>query len=968
MPDFLFEGRIPSSKSLMNRALIVRSHATPRFFLSGESDAEDVVFLRKALGKIEDGKEYYLGDGGTTLRFFALRAARESGTFTLKVSDRLFRRPQKALQEVLGSLGVQMESGDNLFTITSKGWQAPSKALKVPVGDSSQFASAVVLNAWELPYDLEISLEGQRASESYLKMTLELCRHAGMTILETPTGLKIPRDQKVQMKSYSVESDLSSVFSIAALAALGGQATFLEIPEKSLQPDRRFAEIFRQMGVPVEHRDQRLIVRKASELKAIDVDLGESPDLVPVLSIVCAFAKGRSILKGAPQLRHKESDRIQSSALLLKKMGVVVTERDDGLEIEGNPDLKPGEFEFDPDKDHRLAMAAGVLIRLGWPLSLKEPEVVHKSFPEFWHILKTGPHLVVGHRGTGKTSLIERLSPSAAQDLDAEIEKKSGQDVFTIFRDHGEEGFRQKEISILKEVVAKASPQTWIALGAGFRLDDEGFEKHGEILWARRDTDREGRVFLDRPRLDPTADPLVEFRLRARGRENLYSRYADRVYTIPEGLHRPGAIENKILLGSLSETGGVVTMFPIHRRGIPQLGADYYELRDDLLDPDEIHSLFHKLPPEKILYSVRRHKHIPEFIRKSGCWIDWALDFAYPEKDLVEYLASRLILSSHGTLKESLLDFRLYSKFNVHWKLSPPIESYEDLQEGHLWWKQSPETRSFLPRSAEGRWAWYRLWMKGRSRFNFWREGVGSSLDQPTLWQWLATPTRAESFAAVLGAPVYHSWTPTEHYSFFAERKMPVWPIDVREGEWGKALPFLQDLGLRYAAVTAPLKGRAFRTGTPSPLAQELGSVNTLFLDNKNCWHGHNTDLEGLVEALRPWPTKSVAIWGGGGTLPVLGKVLPEASAFSSTGGHLRQGSKPLVGPPEVVIWAAPRGTDLKWPSADWKPGLVIDLNYKEDSPGREYALRCKAKYVSGETMFRAQAEGQRQFWKEKEK
>lgn len=970
--DFRFEGKIPSSKSLLNRALILRSHANG-LRVDGDSDADDVVFLRKSLGKIEDGKEFYLGEGGTSLRFFALRAAREKGSFLIKGSERLFRRPQGALKEILSQLGVIVDSPvPNALQIRSAGWRDPGKPLKVSTSDSSQFASAVVLNAWNLHFDLELEFDGAITSESYFRMTLDLCREAGMEFEESPGRLKIPARQKIRLKRLHVEPDVSSLFSLAALCALGGRGKFVGIPEKSLQPDIAFIGLFERMGIPVHLEGGVLSVEKASSLKPIQADIGAMPDLAPVLAVVCAFAKGRSVLHGAPQLKHKESHRVRSTATLLRGLGVEVVERDDGFEIEGRPDLEPRAFDFDPDKDHRLAMAAGILNRLGWNIRITEPEVVNKSFPEFWHLLGAGPHLIVGHRGTGKTSFLNRLSEEDLTawglkdviDLDQEIEKRSGQAVFELFRNRGEEVFRQWELTTLKDLLREAPPSRWIALGAGVRLDEA--ELKGRVLWVRRDTDREGRVFLDRPRLDPSTDPLVEFRQRAKLREPLYQRHADAVYTMPEGLRIHDEIERKILAGDLEGTGGVVTLLSSHRRTIPQLGAHLYELRDDLLENDEIHSLFHKIPEEKILYSVRRGKQLPEIVRGSRCMIDWGLDGSYPDKEFIEEHADRLILSSHGTLKEALLDFRLYAKYGVRLKMSPMIESYEDLKAGHLWWSQDPAHRHFLPRSNEGRWAWYRLWMKGRSAINFWREGTGSSDDQPTLSSWLATPWGVETFAAVLGSPVHHSWTPAEHRAFFAAKGMPVWAIDIREGEWDKALPFLFDLGLRFAAVTSPLKGRAFRTARPTSLARELSSVNTLAWDEAHRhWIGHNTDLMGLEEAVRGLPTEHVAIWGGGGTLPVLGRVLPKASAFSATGGHLRQGSAPLAAPPTVVVWAAPRGPDLMWPPDNWKPELILDLNYKEDSPGREYALRVKARYVSGEAMFRAQAAGQREFWKD---
>lgn len=963
MGKFHFEGRLPSSKSLLNRALIIRSYKST-LQIRGETDAEDVTFLRKSTAKIEDGKEFYLGDGGTSLRFFTLRCAREKGSFVLKGTDRLFRRPQLALKEICDQLGVHLDfSVPAQVRVQSEGWQQPAGPLRIPTGESSQFASAVVLNSWDLPFDLELIFDGSVTSASYLRMTLDLCAQMGLRFEESAGRLLIPAGQKITGEQIAVEPDVSSLFSLATLAALNGEARFFEIPQKSLQPDLAFIDIFRAMGVPVEWDAGTLVVRKAGALVAGRWDLSLCPDLVPVLSVICAFAEGVSVLYGAPQLRHKESDRIQSAAKLLKAMGVKVVERPDGLEITGQPGLRPGTFDFDPDKDHRLAMAAGILNEIGWNIRIRDPDVVRKSFPEFWSLLKAGPHLLVGHRGTGKTSLMRRMAPSNSVDLDEEIERRSGQPVFELFKNRGEEIFRQWELTTIKEILREAGPHTWISVGAGLRLDEVEFR--GEIIWVRRDTDREGRVFLDRPRLDPSTDPLVEFRQRAKAREPIFARSADRTYTMPEGLAESDELEKKILCGDLEGTGGVVTLFPSHRRTLPQLGAHLYELRDDLLESEELMGLFHKFPEEKILYSVRKNKFVPEYVRRSKCLIDWGLDGSYPDKEFVEEFADRLILSSHGSHREALLDFRLYAKFPVRFKLSPVIESYDDLREVHQWWAQDPTHRHLLPRSSDGRWGWYRLWMKGKSAINFWREGGGSAEDQPTLYQWLASPFGVERFAAVLGAPVAHSWSPTEHRHFFAKFGMPMWAVEVREGEWDRAMPFLRELGLQFASVTAPLKGKAFRLCKPSELAAELESVNTLAWDEQaSQWRGHNTDLTGLAEAVLGLPSGPVAVWGGGGTLPVIGRVLPNSSAFSATKGHLRSGSKELQDLPKIVVWAAPRGSELMWPPDHWKPEIVFDLNYKEDSPGREYALRIKARYVSGEKMFRAQAREQREYWK----
>lgn len=963
MHEFHFEGRIPASKSLLNRAHIIRSY-NHDIVIAGDSDADDVIYMRKSLDRIQDGREFYMGEGGTSLRFFALRASRERGVFLLNGTERLFQRPQRELYNILEQFGsdVSMLSPQTL-QVRSRGWEKPKgQVLTINSQNSSQFASAVILNAWNMAFDLTLDLGETIISEPYFDMTLAMAKYAGLEFERDGNKITIPKMQKPNSVRFEMEPDMSSVASIAVMAALGGRAVFLEMPDKSVQPDERIFDFLRRMGARVERQGTSVVVEKAGRLKPIEVSLQECPDLFPVLSVACAFADGSSKLRGAPQLKHKESDRISSVEKLLTQMGIAFESRTDGLVIHGSPTVAHKEFSFDADHDHRMAMSAGILMRLGWNIHLTGKDSVNKSFPEFWSLLKVGSTLIVGHRGVGKTSFLQRITVEHKFDLDALTEQAAGQPIMDIFKNRGEDVFRQWEQKTLEQQLKKGPANQWICAGAGLRLDQ--IESPDRILWIRRETDDDGRVFLDRPRLEPMSDALGEFRLRAKMREPFYQRMASEVYTIPEGLKAFDEIENKILFESLNETGGSLTLLPRHRKTIPQWGANLYEFRDDILDLDEIRNLFYKLPESQVLYSVRKQKVVPDYILKSKCWLDFSLDDSYPEKELVEAHASRIILSSHGSIKDALLDFRLYLKFNVKWKMSPLISTYEELKQGHAWWLQDTQNRYFLPRSTDGRWLWYRLWMKGRSFLNFWREGVGAAPDQPTLYQWLATPRAPENFAAVLGAPVHHSWSPAEHRAFFAKYNFPFWPIEVQESEWDRALPFLQELGLRYAAVTSPLKGKALRSSKATPLAEELKSANTLvWEDSAKGWIGENTDLHGLKTASFQLPEGSVAMWGGGGTLHVLAKVFPQASAFSATSGRLRAGSPELHDSPEIVIWAAPRGEGLVWPPDHWKPSVVFDLNYKEDSPGREYALRVKAKYISGSMMFKAQAEQQQDFW-----
>ncbi|HEY8271499.1 MAG TPA: 3-phosphoshikimate 1-carboxyvinyltransferase [Pseudobdellovibrionaceae bacterium] len=389
MKTFRFQGRIPASKSLMNRSLIVQSFE-PALKLIGDSSCDDVTHLKLSLKKLSCNKPgqrtvFDCGEGGTTLRFLALRVSREKGEFLLKGTPRLLRRPQKEVKTLLKQLGAKVVFEKKGIRIISEGWKQPAEGIVLSAKDSSQFLSALFLNAWNLAFDLKITVRGKITSESYFLMTLKVLKDLGLKFSRRGNIFYIPRNQKVKLAQYTVESDLSSLFSVASFAGVSGKAIFKDFPKKSFQPDAAFTQVFKKMGIRNIQQGKILSVSSPKILKAVKVNLQNAPDLFPVLAVLCSFAEGRSVLFGAPQLAYKESNRIQKTAELLKKAGISCKPRKDGLEIQGRSGIIPvASFMFDPDKDHRLAMAAALLKYFGQEIKIKDPEVVCKSFPEFW--------------------------------------------------------------------------------------------------------------------------------------------------------------------------------------------------------------------------------------------------------------------------------------------------------------------------------------------------------------------------------------------------------------------------------------------------------------------------------------------------------------------------------------------------------------------------------------------------------
>ena len=603
---------------------------------------------------------------------------------------------------------------------------------------------------------------------------------------------------------------------------------------------------------------------------------------------------------------------------------------------------------------------------------------------------------LVGHRGSGKTSLLRRIAvylketkiPGRVFDLDEEVSRTVGKSVPQIFSEYGEDKFRELECDTLLNLARThemSSERVFLAVGAGYSGElpvPQSYQPHSHCIWVRRSTDSLGRIFMgqDRPRLDPRTSPIREYLSRFNERQNRYRKWADSELWVPEGFEKPNASEQALIFDGIRDFHAVLTLAPdvfsatsrpetwIQRR----LGWGLtLELRDDLLEPDRIRDLASRLPPERTLISLRKDPLKTQWATrlKAGTSWDWPAEWGRPPVGKPTYV------SLHAReARESVLDTgRKLEKTatpDARLKLSIEIRDFDELLQGHRWAAEDPDRRIFLPRSTDGRWRWYRLLLKGRSRLNFVREGDGSAPDQPTLLEWLRMTPGAYDFAAVLGDPVGHSRTPEEQEEFFRSHRMPVLAVPVSESDWRDgALDSLRELGLKAAAVTSPLKELAATApGTRSDLSERLKSVNTLvWLGGNLLWKGTNTDhpaLEKVIQDEIPMKTQ-IAVWGAGGTLSTIQSILPFASFFSARTAAKRETSPPLQSPPDAVIWGVGRSREdqMTWPPEEWKPKVVIDMNYSEDSPGREYALKTGARYVSGLALFKAQAEFQRQFW-----
>ncbi|MCB0356288.1 MAG: 3-phosphoshikimate 1-carboxyvinyltransferase [Bdellovibrionales bacterium] len=389
MKHFFYEGEISSSKSLMNRALVVSSFYS-NLNLTGFSLCDDVQKMKKATEQFLSGQNlaYDCGAAGTVFRFLSLRLARQPGQHQLTGTPRLFERPHDSLFKILKELKVDFELNSQKLTLRSKGWQWEN-SIEVDRSQTSQFLSGILLSGWELEKDLTLYWKSTVVSDAYFQMTVELLKNLGMRLDQQQDSITIYKNQKPTTSSYHVESDLSSCFAVATLAALSGEAKFKNFPVQSLQPDFEFIEIMKSMNISADITNHSLTIQRSNDLRPIEWNLVNCPDLFPVLCVLCAFVPGTSHLKGAPHLVHKESNRILKSAELIKKIHRDCEVTSDGIIIHGKSEREFTPFEFDTDHDHRMAFAAGICQYLGAPITIHHPEVVNKSFPEFWKILES---------------------------------------------------------------------------------------------------------------------------------------------------------------------------------------------------------------------------------------------------------------------------------------------------------------------------------------------------------------------------------------------------------------------------------------------------------------------------------------------------------------------------------------------------------------------------------------------------
>ncbi|MES2802713.1 MAG: shikimate kinase [Bdellovibrionota bacterium] len=564
--------------------------------------------------------------------------------------------------------------------------------------------------------------------------------------------------------------------------------------------------------------------------------------------------------------------------------------------------------------------------------------------------------ILIGHRGVGKSSLLERhaeyFSEIPGKDLDVVIAEKENQALIDIFNTRGEAAFRELEKKYFLELTT--GKDYCISVGAGF--NPELLPTDAEVVYVSRRTDADGRIFLNRPRLNPEVSALEESIQRYHTRESNFRKMASWVYHLPEGLCESDEIEESIFKKDFKIDNAYYTLsYEQEIKLWPNL--DKFELRTDVFSVENIKRITESYTDKRFLVSVRL---LVSALELRGLRVDWALECG----PIPAGVNAQIISLHEGEFVQALALIQQQPE-GKHLKFCPIVNSWDELIIGYQWQQEDSKNRSFLPRSPEGvksRWRWFRNLSWAKQKINF-VQGLKDFDDQPSVYEYLLSQNPKKQFGAVLGDPIHHSRTPATQGPNLLDYGM-ILAVPLTEDDFAQGISFLQELGLRFAAVTSPLKLKAAELIGVS--SSDVG-INSLFFQHLH-WAGISSDADGfetMVDEsdIPDLKNLKIAIWGGAGVISALKEVLPAAVEYSARSGE-RRDQKVDSFVPDVVIWAAPRVTGVQLPPASWKPKYILDLNYVENSMGLEYAQReSQAAYFSGLEMFYGQAKKQFKFW-----
>lgn len=399
--------QISGSKSETNRLFLLQA-LYPQIKIKNASNSDDSDVMLKALAVTQHPtpitQTINVHHAGTAMRFLtAYFAIQEGKEVVLTGSARMKERPIKILVDALNQLGAEITYEEQIGfpPLRIKGKKLSKNKVTLQANVSSQYISALLLIAPKLEKGLELTLEGEITSISYIKMTLSLLNEIGVKTLFENNLIKVTQHPSpITHHQIIVESDWSSAsywYSFIALAPIGTQISLASFKKNSLQGDANVVEIYEKFGVETIFNTYGITLQKVENLKpdsseneqakqTLNLDLNSCPDIAQTIAVTC-FGLGIACeLSGLHTLKIKETDRLQALQLELSKLGAIVTCTDDSIRIEKSQLIKEN-VVINTYNDHRMALSFAPLA-LKVPINIENADVVTKSYPNFWDDVK----------------------------------------------------------------------------------------------------------------------------------------------------------------------------------------------------------------------------------------------------------------------------------------------------------------------------------------------------------------------------------------------------------------------------------------------------------------------------------------------------------------------------------------------------------------------------------------------------
>ena len=383
--------KISGSKSESNRLLVLKS-IYQNLNIENLSDSDDSIVLKKYLDNLSENIDIH--HAGTAMRFLtALLSVKENKKFEITGSDRMKQRPIGVLVDALKNLGAEITYKDQIgfppLIISGKKILGGEIFLSAEI--SSQYITALILIAPMLEKGLIINLQGAIASKPYILMTLSILDKLGIKNKFENNKISVHPSDKIKDITVNVESDWSSVSYFYSIIAIS-KKSHLEIGsyfKNSIQGDKKLVEIYSKLGVKTEFIENKIFLEKDTECllpKNLDLDLTENPDIAQTIAVTC-FGLGISCnIKGLHTLKIKETDRLVALKNEIEKLGGKIEITDYSLKLYPSFEIKKN-ISIKTYNDHRMAMAFAPLSLLV-PIYIENPDVVTKSYKNFWSDLK----------------------------------------------------------------------------------------------------------------------------------------------------------------------------------------------------------------------------------------------------------------------------------------------------------------------------------------------------------------------------------------------------------------------------------------------------------------------------------------------------------------------------------------------------------------------------------------------------